>query len=206
MKKTRLDIEGLYQLKKEDLSKCAVVAAKAFETDPACNFLFESKLKYDALYEYFLVVFKALYNKMYIFADSKDVNGFIIITQIKNSNLSLLDFLKAGGIKIILKQGLGIVLNSLNYESNCIEIRDRIINRNDWHIFQFGVSPEKQGSGIGSKIIKPVLNWIEQQKVGCYLETHKKINVEIYKHLGFNIKSIDTLPNTKTEQYAMLKC
>ncbi len=45
-------------------------------------------------------------------------------------------------------------------------------------VFQFGVSPEKQGNGTGSKIIKPVLKWIESQNVACYLETHKQINIE----------------------------
>lgn len=205
MKKAKINIEGLYQLKKQDLNKCAIVAAKAFLTDPACEFLFSSKLTYEALYEYFLVIFKALYSKMYIFADSENINGFIIITQIKNSKLSLYDFIKAGGTKVILSQGIGIILKSLNYESNCIEIRNKIAHENDWHIFQFGVSPEKQGSRVGSSIIKPVLKWVASQNVACYLETHKKVNVEIYKHLGFDLKSIDTLPNKKVEQYAMLK-
>lgn len=204
MKKQEVNIDGLYQIKKEDLKRCADVAAKAFLNDKACKFLLSSKLTYESLYDYFLVIYKTIHNKMYMFAESENADGFIIIAQIENSEISVWDFIKAGGLKIIFSHGLGLLFRSLKYQENCIKIRNKIISPNTWYVFQFGVSPDKQGKGLGSKIIKPALDWLDSQKVSCYLETHKEVNVEIYTHLGFLLKSTDTLPNSNEKQFAML--
>jgi len=205
MKKEELNIDGLYQIKKEDLKRCADIAAQAFINDESSTFLLSSKLTYKTLYDYYLVLYKSIYNQMYMFADSKNIDGFIIIVPVKHSEVSVWDFIKAGGLKVICTHGLGLVFRSLEYQKNCINIRHKIISSDAWYIMQFGVSPTKQGIGLCSKTIKPVLEWLKSNKADCYLETHKEVNVDIYKHLGFLLKSIDTMPNSKAKQFAMLR-
>ncbi|CCY62490.1 MAG: GNAT family N-acetyltransferase [Candidatus Gastranaerophilaceae bacterium] len=205
MKKDEIKIDGLYQIKKKDLRRCAEVAAKAFLDDESSKFLFSSKLTYKSLYNYYLVIYNAAFRKMYMFAESEDINGFIIITPVKNSNLSVWDCLSAGALKIIFSQGLGIVFRSLEYEKNCNKTREGIASSDSWYIFQFGVLPDKQGMKLGSKIIKPVLRWFDEEKIPCYLETQKDVNVCIYNHLGFLLKMIGTLPDKKMSQFAMFR-
>lgn len=205
MKKQEPKIKGLYRIKKEDIKKCAETAAKAFIDDESSKFLLSSKLTHKALYNFYLVVYNALYSKMYMFADSEDVNGFIIISPIKNSELSLWDFIQAGGLKLIFSNGLNFILRSLNYEKNCINIRQKFVSSNDWYIFQFGVSPLKQGIGLGSKIMKPVLEWFDSEDINCYLETQKRVNVDIYNHFGFSLKSTDNMPGNDVKQFALLR-
>lgn len=204
MKKEEINIEGLYKIEKKDLKKCAETAAQAFINDESSKFLLSSKLSIENLYNFYLVLYKALFKKMYIFAESKDINGFIIIAPVENSILSTWDFIKAGGLKIIFNQGLGILFRALAYENNCVNIRKKIIPPKAWYIFQFSVLPVKQGTGIGSKTIKPALKWLKANENSCYLETLNKTNIDIYKHLGFELKSIDTLPKSKKKQFAML--
>lgn len=204
MKKKELNIHGLYKIEKNDLKKCAETAAKAFINDESSKFLLSSKLSLANLYDFYLVLYKALFKKMYIFAESKDINGFIIIAPVNDSVLLAWDFIKAGGLKVIFNQGLGILFRALAYENNCINIRKKFIPPNAWHIFQFAVLPAKQGIGIGSKTIKPVLKWLKTNETSCYLETLNKTNIDIYKHLGFELKSVDTLPKSEKKQFAML--
>lgn len=199
------NIKGMYRIQKKDLEKCAKTAAQAFIGDESSKFLLASKLTYENLYDFYSIIYKALYNKMYMFSESENINGFIIISPIKNSELSLWDFIQAGGLKLIFTLGLDFVLRSLNYEKNCIKIRKNFVSSDDWYIFQYGVSPEKQGIGLGSKIMKPVLSWFDSKGIACYLETQKEINVDIYNHFGFALKSTDTLPNMSTKQFAMLR-
>lgn len=205
MEKQELNIDGLYRIKKKDLKRCAEIAALAFIDDESSKFLFASKLTYESLYEFYLIIYNAVYNKMYMFAESENIDGFIIISPIKNAEISFQDFIKAGGLKIIFSQGLGFILRSLSYEKNCIKIRKKFVSTNDWYILQFGVTPAKQGMGVGSKIMKSVLDWLDSKKIACYLETQKKINVDIYAHFGFTLKSLDTLPNKDIKQFAMLR-
>lgn len=204
MKKEEINIRGLYKIEKKDLKNCAETAAQAFINDESSKFLLSNKLSFENLYDFYLVLYRALFKKMYLFAESKDINGFIIITPVKNSILSVWDFIKAGGLKIIFNQGLGILFRALAYENNCINIRKKFIPSNAWYIFQFAVLPAKQGTGIGSKTIKPVLKWLKTNETSCYLETLNKTNIDIYKHLGFELKSVDTLPKSEKKQFAML--
>lgn len=205
MKKQEVNIDGLYQIKKEDLKRCAEVAAKAFIEDESSKFLLDSKLNYQSLYEFYLVIYNAIYNKMYMFSESENIDSFIIIAPVKNSEVSLWDFVQAGGLKLIFSNGLDFVLRSLNYEENCVKIRKKLVTSKDWYIFQFGVTPAKQGIGLGSKIMKPILNWFDLENISCYLETQKDVNVDIYNHFGFVLKSIDTLPNKSIKQFSMLR-
>ncbi len=205
MKKEEFIINGLYKIKKADLKRCAEVAAKAFIDDESSKFILSANLTYKSLYNYYLVIYKAAYNKMHMFAESENINGFIIIAPIKNADLSLWECIKAGALKLIFSQGLGMVFRSLEYEKNCIKNRDKIATTDNWYIFQFGVSPDKQGEKLGSKTIKPVLSWFDSEKIACYLETQKDINVDIYSHFGFSLKMVSTLPNKEVNQFAMLR-
>lgn len=205
MKKQEPNIKGIYRIKKTDLKKCAETAARAFIDDESSKFILSSKLTYKALYDFYLVIYNAIYNKMYMFSESENIDGFIIFSLVKSSELFLWNFIQAGGLKLIFSNGLDFVLRSLNYEKNCIKIRKNFVSSDDWYIFQFGVLPAKQGIGLGSKIMKPVLNWFDSENIACYLETQKDVNVDIYKHFGFILKSIDTLPNKNIKQFAMLR-
>ena len=205
MKEKEFNIKGLYRIKKKDLKRCAEVAAQAFLEDESSKFLLSSKLTFKALYNYYLLIYKAVHDKMHMFAESENIDGFIIVTSIKNSELSVWDCIKSGGLRIIFSLGLRVILRSLAYERNCIKIRSEIASLDDWYVFQFGVCPAKQGCGLGSRIIKPFLNWLDSEKIACYLETQKASNVNMYSHFGFSLKSIDTLPRKQASQFAMLR-
>lgn len=205
MKNEDFLIEGLYKIKKQDIEKCAQVAAKSFLDDNSCKYILDSNLTLKSLYEYYLVIYKAAYNKMYMFAESENINGIIIITPIKNADLSVWDCIKCGAVKLILSKGAGILFRSLAYEKICIKMRNKIVKNNSWYIFQFCVIPEKQGKKLGSKMMKHVLQWMDSNNICCYLETQKLINVDIYKHFGFSLKMIDTLPESKIKQFSMFR-
>ncbi len=205
MKKDEIKINGLYKIEEKDLKRCASVAAHAFLDDNSSKFLLSSKLTLKTLCEYYRVIFNATYKKMHMYAESKNLNGFIIVAPIENTELTTWDFIKAGGLKLLLRCGIGTLCRSFAYEQNCIRIRKKIISTNSWYVFQFGVNPKKQGTGLGSKLMKSVLELLDDKKVSCYLETHKMINVKMYEHFGFLVKSIDKLPNKTMQQFAMLR-
>lgn len=205
MKNQEPNINGIYRIKKKDLKKCAETAASAFIDDESSKFILSSKLTHKTLYDFYLVIYNAIYNKMYMFSESENIDGLVIISPINNSELSLWNFLQAGGLKLVFSNGLDFVLRTLNYERNCIKIRKNFVSSDDWYLFQFGVLPAKQGMGLGSKIMKPILNWFDSKKISCYLETQKNLNVDIYNHFGFLLKSTDTLPGKDVNQFAMLR-
>ena len=53
-----------------------------------------------------------------------------------------------------------------------------------WYLAAIGVEPAYQGRGLGSALMRPILNRADGQHVACYLETHREDNVRLYERHG----------------------
>lgn len=56
-----------------------------------------------------------------------------------------------------------------------------------WYLQVIGISPDAQGLGIGSRLLKPALDLADSQGVLCYLETSNEAAVPFYVRAGFSI-------------------
>lgn len=61
-----------------------------------------------------------------------------------------------------------------------------------WHIDPIGVLPERQGQGIGSKLLSYFCKIIDDENSAAYLETDVDRNVHLYER--FDFKVIETEP------------
>jgi predicted N-acetyltransferase YhbS len=67
-----------------------------------------------------------------------------------------------------------------------------------WHLDPIGVLPERQGQGIGSRLMKHFCEHVDTRRQAAYLETDQPKNVRFYSRFGFTVigeTSILTLPN-----------
>ena len=74
-----------------------------------------------------------------------------------------------------------------------------------WYLQIIGVGPAYQGQGFSSRLLRPVLERIDRERMPCYLETNAEKNVAIYRRFGFEVVSEDTLPGTEVTSFAMLR-
>src|SRR5262249_47974275 len=56
-----------------------------------------------------------------------------------------------------------------------------------WYLALLGVSPRRQGQGIGRALLTPVLRRADQEALPCYLETFVSENVPFYERRGFRV-------------------
>jgi ribosomal protein S18 acetylase RimI-like enzyme len=56
-----------------------------------------------------------------------------------------------------------------------------------WYLNVLGVEPSRQGMGIGSQLIQPVLQRADESGLACYLETMKARNIAFYERHGFEV-------------------
>jgi len=64
-----------------------------------------------------------------------------------------------------------------------------------YYLSILGVDPPRQGDGLGSALLQPMLRRCDQEGVGAYLETGTERNVRFYSRHGFRV--IDEVPLPK---------
>lgn len=56
-----------------------------------------------------------------------------------------------------------------------------------WYLATLGTDPSRQGQGIGSALLQPVLRRCDAEGVRAYLESSKERNVPFYRRHGFAV-------------------
>lgn len=56
-----------------------------------------------------------------------------------------------------------------------------------WHLGPLGVLPERQGQGIGSRLLESFCEHLDQLQAAGYLETDRPENVRLYERFGFSV-------------------
>ena len=64
-----------------------------------------------------------------------------------------------------------------------------------WYLATLGTDPRRQGQGIGSALLQPVLRRCDAEGVRAYLESSKEQNVPFYRRHGFEVTGRVELPD-----------
>jgi ribosomal protein S18 acetylase RimI-like enzyme len=74
-----------------------------------------------------------------------------------------------------------------------------------FYLSALGVEPHRQGEGIGTALLKPVLDRCDLDRIPAYLETATGRSVLLYERLGFDVVEELSLPNTDVHGWLMLR-
>ena len=85
------------------------------------------------------------------------------------------------------------------------ERRHHHVPQPHFYLSALGVEPERQGTGTGTALTKPVLELSDRDGTPAYLETATARNVLLYERLGFNVVEEMDLPGTDVRGWLMLR-
>jgi len=74
-----------------------------------------------------------------------------------------------------------------------------------WYLQIIGVDPLYQGQGFTSRLVRPMLERIDRERMPCALDTNIDQNVAIYRRFGFEVIAEDKLPGTEVTSFIMLR-
>ena len=63
-----------------------------------------------------------------------------------------------------------------------------------WYLASLGTAVGRQGTGVGSALMRPVLEHCDAEGIPCYLESSKERNVPFYRRHGFEVVEEARLP------------
>ena len=196
---------GLYLAQKKDLDRLAAGSADAYEDYPLHNWF--TKGKYDPKTSELLmsVTLKTMTEDAIIYADSEELNGFAVWLPFGFTGSKPIPFLRNGGLKLIRHAGLGFLGRLLAYENYAMNLKKEFTDHYDWYLFNLSIKKDAQGKGIASKLLRPMLQFCDDEKMVAYLETNKASNVTLYNHFGFELKKEELIPKSSVTHYAMVR-
>lgn len=184
-----------------DLEKATQTLLLAFENDPCLRYLLnnmyperEAKLIHN-------FVLQTGLEKGRVFATNESIDGVAVWLPPNSTKLSWFDFIKFGGLKIPLRY----ILKMNSYDLHAKKVHHSAIKSPHWYLLSLSVQPALQGKSLGSKMLKPMLEYFDNTKQSCYLETHNQKNIPFYEKNGFKMMSITKLPKSDTNHYSMLR-
>ena len=196
---------GLYLVTEKDLDRLAEVAADAYQGYPLHEWFTNGKYDMKTSKLLMLVTLKTMTKDAVICADSEELNGFAVWLPQGFTGNKALPFLLNGGLGLFLHAGIGFFLRLLAYENYSMGLKKEFTDHFDWYLFNLSIKKEAQGKGIASKLMRPMLQFCDDEKMVAYLETNKECNVGLYKHYGFDLMKEEFIPKTPVTHYAMVR-
>ena len=203
--KKAIEKAGLYIVQKNELDRLADVAADAYRDYPLHNWLTKGKYDEKASKLIMQISLKTMTEDAVIYADSEEINGFTAWLPFGFTGNKALPFLMNGGLSLILHSGLGIIGRLLTYETYAMNLKKEFTDNYDWYLYNLSIKKSAQGKGIASKLMRPMLDFCDDEKMVAYLETNKDTNVGLYQHYGFELMKEEIIPKTPVTHYAMVR-
>ena len=203
--KSIIEKAGLYIVKKDDLDRLADIAADAYQDYPLHNWFTGGKYDKKASKLIMLISLKTMTEDAVIYADSEEMNGFAVWLPIGFTGSKTLPFLVNGGLELILHSGPGIIGRLLTYETYAMNLKKGFTDNYDWYLYNLSIKKDAQGKGIATKLLRPMLQFCDDERMIAYLETNKASNVDFYKHYNFELKKEELIPKTTVTHYAMVR-
>lgn len=177
-----------YIMQYEDIERFAATLADGFSQYSLYKYFCAGEYDHDKISLFWTVSLKLVFDNSICIADSKEANSVLVYIRPKSKEPSFVDYIKAGGLKMLHKIGLRSVIRMLRFDAEAQKIALHHKTDNDGYLMGFATRIDKQRQHYGKPLLKALLNYLDASGEGCYLETMKAENVELYQRFSFQLK------------------
>ena len=171
----------------EDLQRFAATLADGFRGYSMFEHVCYGAYDHDLMRLFWEVSLTLLPDNAICIADSKDANSVLIYIPPRSKEPSLLDYMKAGGMKMFFKFGIRRIVRLTRFNIEIEQVAKRYRAANDGYLMAFATRLNKQGQHYGKPLITALLNHLDASGESCYLETLEAKNIALYQHFSFQL-------------------
>lgn len=183
------------------------VLARAFDADPLYAYILaDAQERRRGLQEMFVALVK--YTLLYgVCHATPDIDGAACWLRPGKTRVTLWRMVRSG-------MGLWTAISRFSPEARqrfmgvmgyADDVHKRLMERPHWYLWALGVEPARQGQGIGSALLPPVLARADADGLPCYLETQTEPNVCFYERRGFRVLEAGDVPGHGVPFWAMMR-
>ena len=174
-----------------DRDQLVAVMARAFDDDPMANwFVAQDKRRARRIYDFMGVAHRITAPGDEIYTTDGIEGGAFWLPPGKWKMGILQQFmLMPAMIRSSTLKRVPAVMGGLN------AIEKQHPHEPHYYLLALGVNPDKQGRGVGTKLMAPILERCDRERIPAYLESSKEVNVPLYERNGFKVTERVTVPN-----------
>jgi len=174
-----------------DTPRLGEVLADAFEDDPLSQWLFgvNSTLR-DRLRRSFDALLRRVYLTKGNTYTTDDLAGCAMWAPPGKWKLSVLQQVRLAPLMLRVMPSAGL-RNGARLQTQVEKAHPADPH---WHLSVLGVDPARQRTGVGTSLMRPVLDRADADRVLCHLETSKEENLAYYARHGFETNNELELP------------
>lgn len=203
-------IDYLHYVKNEDIETIGKLVAEGFADDPKNEYQLRNIQRKE------FVLKTQAENQLREFMEKGDVyaldNNKGLVIGYDSRKLDFNDFIK---ILTVCSNELKEIMTE--HEMQTIISNSRILGAVDnpfwfhgmfseyYYLVVIVIDKQIRGSGAFRELISPVLRESDMEKIPIIIETHKKSNVDIYKHFGFEVIKEFSDEKVEFRQYCMIR-
>ncbi|QNT76498.1 GNAT family N-acetyltransferase [Dehalogenimonas etheniformans] len=198
-------LDNLVPLSPELVKPASITCARAFADDETTRFLIPDATKRDKLrfsFEYYLNL--TLISGRGTYVTSPKCEGVAMWFESEKKE-SFFDHLRAGFPLLPLHAGWGFLLRESQLDLHFSRLRRELAPKRHMYLGVLAVEPAYQGQGFASKLVRPMIKRLDEEKMPAYLETQNARNMEMYRGWGFELIKEETMPNSSLKLFLMLR-
>ena len=176
-----------YVIQREDLQRFAATLADGFKGYSMFEHVCYGTYNHDLMRLFWEVSLAILPDNAICIADSKEANSVLVYIPPKSKDPNLLDYIKAGGMRMFFKFGLRRIFRLTRFNIEMEQVGKRYRAADDGYLMAFATRLDKQGQHYGKPLITALLNHLDASGESCYLETLEAKNVALYQHFTFQL-------------------
>jgi len=183
------------RLARGQVREAGAMLVRAFWDDPLTRYLLPTPTQWERVVPGFLTAC-VRYGQLYgaVSTTPGRVDGVAVWLPPDRINLTFRRMLRAGLLGATLRLGMEGNRRLGNFVRYDEELRRGKLPDRFWYLFVLGVDPARQGSGIGTALMQPIIARADAEGLPCVLDTLTEANVRFYEKRGFSVLSAGAIP------------
>ena len=104
-----------------------------------------------------------------------------------------------------LKQGRDIINRQIKASDHMKSLHGKLLTVPHLYLSTIGIDEAHRGKGFASKLILPMLEKADTERLSCYLDTHNECNIGLYQRFGFHVARESVIPGSVVRHWAMIR-
>ena len=194
----------IVRLSKQQIGQAGSMLTRAFSDDPKLTHLIPDIRAKKELSRY-LFEFELQYGMNYgdVYTTSPSVEGVAVWLPSTRSEITFWRAFRSGGRGLQKHLGKKIMDRLMSFSAAVETLHKKHAPYPHYYLFFIGVDPAYQKKRVASRLITPMLGWLDMQKLPCYLTTQNETHIGLYEHYGFQVIEQLVLPDSGIVHTAM---